>query len=246
MNSISEKAKLGKNVKIGEFTVIKDNVEIGDNVIIGNNIVIYEGTEIGNNIRIDDNTVIGKQPMRSANSIFKDDDKKEPAVINDGCIIGTGVVIYAGSEIGKEVLMADLATIREDSSVGDKTIVGRNVTIENLCEVGSECKLQTNAYITAYSEVGDNVFIAPGVVTTNDNFAGRSEERFKYHKGVIVKDGGRIAANATTMSGITINEDTLVAAGSVVTKDTPSKKIVMGSPAKEHKDVPEDQLLENQ
>src|SRR6056297_2117507 len=246
MKSISEKAKFGDNVEIGEFVVIKDNVEMGDNVVIGSNVVIYEGTKIGNNIRIDDNTIIGKQPMRSVNSIFKDDDKQPPVVIKDGAIIGTSVVIYAGSKVGKEVLMADLSTIREESSVGNKTIVGRNVTIENLCEVGSECKLQTNAYITAYSEVGDHVFIAPGVVTTNDNFAGRSEERFKYHKGVIVKDGGRIAANATTMSGITINEDTLVAAGSVVTKDTPSKKIVMGSPAKEHKDVPEDQLLENQ
>ncbi|MFW6030803.1 MAG: DapH/DapD/GlmU-related protein, partial [Halanaerobiales bacterium] len=205
-----------------------------------------EGTQIGSNIRIDDNTVIGKQPMRSVNSIFEDKDKKDPAIIGDGSLIGTGVVIYAGSKIGDEVLMADLSTIREDSSVGDKTIVGRNVTIENLCEVGANCKIQTNAYITAYSEVGDYVFIAPGVITTNDNFAGRSEERFKYHKGIIVKDGGRIGANATTLSGITINEDTLVAAGSVVTQDTPPKKIVMGSPAKEHKDVPEDQLLENQ
>ncbi len=246
MNSVSYKAKLGKNVKIGEFTVIKEKVSIGDNVIIGNNVVIHEGTKIGNNIRIDDNTVIGKQPMRSANSIFKDDDRKDPAVIGDGSIIGACVIIYAGSRIGKGVLMADLSTIREDSTVGDNTIVGRSATIENLCKVGANCKIQTNAYITAYSELGDYVFIAPGVVTTNDNFAGRSKERFKYHKGVIVKKGGRIAANATIMSGITINEDTLVAAGSIVTKDTPPQKIVMGSPAKVHKDVPEDQLLENQ
>lgn len=246
MNSISNKAILGENVEVGEFTVVKDDVKIGDNVVIGNNVIIHAGTEIGNNIRIDDNTVIGKQPMRSVNSIFKDDEKQPPAVIGDGAIIGTGVIIYAGSKVGREVLMADLATIREESTVGDKTIVGRNATIENVCTVGSNCKIQTNAYITAYSKVGDNVFIAPGVVTTNDNFAGRSEKRFKYHKGVIVKNGGRIAANATTMSGITINEDSLVAAGSVVTKDTPAKKIVMGSPAKEYKDVPEDQLLENQ
>ena len=186
--------------------------------------------------------------MRAANSIFNEDvdQEEQPAEIGDDCIIGTGVIIYAGSKVAEGVLFADLATIRENSSVGSNTIVGRNATIENYCQVGANCKIQTNAYITAYSEVGDYAFIAPGVVTTNDNYAGRSEERFKYHKGVIIKEGGRIGANATIMSGITIGEDSLVAAGSIVTEDTPPKKIVMGSPAKVHKNVPEDQLLENQ
>ena len=246
MKKISQKANMGENVSIGEFVVIKNDVEIGNSVVIGNNVVIYEGTKIGNNIRIDDNTVIGKQPMRAINSIFKDKDKRLPAVIGNGCIIGTGVVLYAGCEVGEKVLIADLATVREDASIGDKTIIGRNVSIENCCKVGSNCKIQTNAYVTAYSDIGDFVFIAPGVVTTNDNFAGRSKERFKCYKGVIVKKGGRIAANATIMSGKIINEDTLVAAGSVVTKDTLPRKIVMGAPAREHKDVPKDQLLENQ
>ncbi len=246
MQKISNSAVIGENVQIGEFTVIKEDVKIGDDCIIGNNVVLHEGTEIGDEVRIDDNVVIGKQPMRGVHSIFSDDEKYDPPRIGDETLIGTGVVIYAGSKIGGSVLMADLATLREDSSIGDNTIVGRNVTIENYCQVGSDCKLQTNCYITAYSEIGDYVFVAPGVVTTNDNFAGRSEERFKYHKGIIVEDGGRIGANVTTLSGLTVENDALVAAGSTLTEDAPAKKIVMGSPARVHKEVPEAQLLENQ
>ncbi|KYH35145.1 dTDP-3-amino-3,6-dideoxy-alpha-D-galactopyranose 3-N-acetyltransferase [Clostridium tepidiprofundi DSM 19306] len=246
MKYISEKSTIGDNVNIGHFVVIEDNVVIGDNCVIGSNVVIYEGTKIGNNVRIDDNTVIGKQPMRSVNSVFKDEEKLPPAIIGNDCLIGAGVVIYCGCKIGNKTLIADLATIRENVTVGEKTIVGRGVAIENFCEVGSYCKLETNAYITAYSTLEDYVFIAPGVVTSNDNFAARSKERFKHFKGVTVKKGGRIGAQATILPGKVIEKDGFAAAGSVVTKNIEEAKIVAGNPAKVIRDVPEDQLLENQ
>ncbi|KGN03514.1 UDP-3-O-(3-hydroxymyristoyl) glucosamine N-acyltransferase [Clostridium novyi A str. 4570] len=246
MNYISESAKLGNNVKLGHFTVVEDNVVIGDNCIIGNNVVIHEGSLIGNNVRIDDNTVIGKTPMRSVNSIFKDDKKYEPCKISDECLIGAGVIIYCGCEIGEKTLVADLAVIREDVKVGNKTIIGKGATIENFCKVGSNCKIQTNVYLTAYSEVEDYVFMAPCVVTSNDNYAARSKERFNHFKGVTIKKGGRIGAGAVVLPGKVINEDGFAAAGSVVTKDVEQSTIVAGSPAKKFKEVPEDQLLKNQ
>lgn len=246
MNHISEKSKIGTNVTIGHFTVIEDDVVIGDNCIIGNNVVIHKGTKIGSNVRIDDNTVIGKHPMRAVNSIFKDGKELAPANIKDGCLIGAGVIIYCGCEIGVNTLVADLATIREDVTIGEKTIVGRGVAIENFCRVGSNCKIETNAYLTAYSEVEDYVFIAPGVVTSNDNFAARSKERYKHFKGITIKKGGRVGAQATILPGKVISEDGFVAAGSVVTKDVDREVIVAGNPAKILKQVPEDQLLRNQ
>lgn len=246
MNYISESAKLGNNITIGMFSVIEDDVKIGDNCIIGHNVVIRKGSSIGSNVRIDDSTVIGKQPMRSVNSIFKDKDELQPASIGDACLVGAGVIIYAGCTIGQKVLVADLSTIRENVVIGNSTIIGRGVAVENYCKIGSSCKLETNVYITAYSEVSDNVFIAPGVVTSNDNFASRSKERYKHFKGVTVERGGRIGAQATILPGKVIHEDGFVAAGSVVTKDVESRKIVAGNPARILKDVPEDQLLENQ
>lgn len=246
MNYISEKSKIGQNVTVGHFVVIEDDVVIGDNCVIANNVVIHKGTKIGNNVRIDDNTVIGKQPMKSVNSIFKDEEQLPPAVIENECLIGAGVIIYCGCKIGEKTLVADLATIRENVTVGMKTIVGRGAAIENFCTVGSYCKLETNAYITAYSTLEDYVFIAPGVVTSNDNFAARSKERYEHFKGVTVKKGGRIAAQATILPGKIIEEDAFVAAGSVVTKDVSKEKIVAGNPAKIFRNVPEDQLLKNQ
>lgn len=246
MNFISEKAKVGENVSLGHFVIVEDDVMIGSNCLIGHNVVIHKGSVIGDNVRIDDNTVIGKTPMRSVNSIFKDEKQYEPCNIANDCLIGAGVIIYCGCSIGEKTLIADQAVIREDVSVGSKNIIGRSTLIENFCKVGSNCKIQTNVYITAYSEIEDNVFIAPGVTTSNDNYAARSQDRFGKFKGVTVKKGGRIGVGSVILPGKVVEEDGLVAGGSVVTKNVPKEKIVAGNPAKIFRDVPEEQLLRNQ
>lgn len=243
---IDPDARVGEATTVGRFTVIESGAVVGDGCVIGHNVVIHAGTLIGNSVRIDDGAVLGKQPMKAANSATTGDSELPPAVVGDGCIIGTSVVIYAGCTLGSRVLVADMASIREDVTVGDFTIVGRGVTVENHCSVGRYCKLESECYITAYSTLADRVFIAPGVVTSNDNFIGRTEERFKHFKGVTVERGGRIAAGAVILPGKTVGPDAVVAAGSVLTGDAPAKKVVLGSPARPLRNVPEEQLLDNQ
>lgn len=244
--SIDPSARIGSNTRWGEYCIIGANVEIGPDCEIGHHVVLHAGTRIGASVRIDDGAVIGKRPMRAANTAVTEDQDLPPAAIGDNCIIGTHVVIYRGATLGQKVLVADLSTVRENVTVGDFTIVGRGVAIENFCTIGKYCKLETNVYITAYSDVGDRVFVAPGVVTSNDNFIGRTEERFKHFKGVTVGRGGRIGVGAVILPGKKIGDDALVAAGSVLTKDAPARKIVAGVPAKTFRDVPADQLLEAQ
>jgi UDP-2-acetamido-3-amino-2,3-dideoxy-glucuronate N-acetyltransferase len=81
---------------------------------------------------------------------------------------------------------------------------------------------------------------------SNDNFLGRTEERFKWTKGPHLKKGARIGANATLMPRVVIGEDAVVGAGSVVKRDVPARKIVAGVPADLIKDTPTEQLVENQ
>lgn len=243
---IDTSAKIGNGFSCGQFCVIEKNVEIGENCVLGHNVIIHEGCKLGANVRVDDNTVIGKQPLRSKRSIFKSNKTYEPAAIGNDCLIGAQVVIYTGCEIASNVLIADSAAVREDVKVGEFTIIGRSCTVENFTTIGKKCKLETNSYITAYSVVEDYCFIAPGVVTTNDNYLGRTEERFKHFKGVTIRKGGRIGGGAVILPGLEIGEDAVVAAGAVVTKNVPAGKLYVGMPAKEFRDVPEEQLLKNQ
>jgi len=121
-------------------------------------------------------------------------------------------------------LVADLSTVRENVTVGDFTIVGRGVAIENYCKIGKKCKLETNVYVTAYSTIGDYCFLAPGALTSNDNYMGRTEKRFKEYGGVTVKKGGRIGVGAVILPNKIVEEDTVIVAGSVLTKNTEPKK----------------------
>jgi len=118
--------------------------------------------------------------------------------------------------------------------------------VENQCRIGRHCKLETESYITAYSTLEDRVFVAPGVVTSNDNFVGRTKERFAHFKGVTVRRGARLGAGATVLPGKEVGEDALVAAGAVLTHDAPPRRIVAGVPARDVRPVAADQLLENQ
>ncbi len=239
-------ARIGTGSTYGEHCVFGANVVIGKDCRIGHGVIFHDDVVVGDGVRIDDHAVLGKRPMRAASSATTKDAEFAPLKIGDGCIIGTAAVLYRGLTLGRKCLVADMATVREEVTVCDRTIVGRGVTIENQCTVGKFVKLETECYITAYSTIEDRVFIAPGVVTSNDNFVGRTRERFDHFKGVTVKKGGRIGAGSVILPGKTVGEDALVAAGSVVTKDVPAGKIVMGSPARILKDVPPSQLLEAQ
>ncbi len=243
---ISPTARLGINVKLGYNVIIEDRVFIGDDVIIGHNVVIREDTVIGNGCVIADNTVLGKKPMKAGLSATTEQKELAPLIIGDYVNIGANCVIYRGAKLGNHVFVGDLASIREDVTIGEMTIIGRGVTVENKTFIGKYVKIETEAYITALSTIEDYCFIAPEVTFTNDNFLGRTEERKKYFKGPTVKKGARIGANATILPGVIIEEDALVGAGAVVTRNVPARKIVVGVPAKVIGDVPNEQLLENQ
>jgi UDP-2-acetamido-3-amino-2,3-dideoxy-glucuronate N-acetyltransferase len=245
-NFVHPSAQIGAGTQLGYNSVVHENARIGDNCKIGSGVVIHPGAVIGNNVRIDDHTVVGKLPMKAALSAVTREHPLDPCVIGDDCLIGAMTVIYRGCVLRNKVMVADLASLRENVEVGELTIIGRGVTVENQVRIGSRCKLETEAYITALSEIGDGCFIAPEVTFTNDNFLGRTRERFKFHKGVTMKRGARIGANVTVLPGLTLGEDALVAAGSIVTRDVPARKVVLGAPAKVWRDVPPEQLLENQ
>ena len=246
MSTLHTSAAVGADTTFGEGCVFGAGVRIGRGCRIGHHVVIHDDTVVGDDVRIDDHATLGKQPMKAANSATTRDQVLPPLTVGDTCIVGTGAVLYRGATIEGKVLMADLCTVRENVSIGRGTIVGRGVTVENFCTVGRYCKLESECYITAYSTLEDRVFVAPGVVTSNDNFVGRTAERFKHFKGVTVRRGGRIGAGSVILPGIEIGEDGLVAAGSVVTRDVPARTIVMGSPARPWRETPIEQRLENQ
>jgi acetyltransferase-like isoleucine patch superfamily enzyme len=205
---------------------------------------VYEGTVLGEGVRVLENAVVGKQPSLGVSSTAKRD-PLPPTTIGDGTVISTGAIVFAGSSIGSGCIVGDQSCIRERVSMADDCILGRGSLIENDTTVGAGTRIQAEAYITAYSTLEEDVFIAPCVVTTNDNFMGRTEKRKSLMKGPTIRRGARVGGGAILLPGIEVGEEAFIAAGAVVTKDVPPRKLVVGSPARVVRDVDEDELRAN-
>ena len=207
--------------------------------------IVYPGTVLGKGVKVLENAVVGKQPSLSPRSTTKRE-PQPPTEIGDGTIVSTGAIIFAGSHIGARVILGDQSCVRERVRIGDDVVLGRGTLVENDVTIGELTKIQADAYITAYSTLEDNVFIAPCVVTTNDNFMGRTERRHELIKGPTIRRGARIGGGAILLPGIVIGEEAFVGAGAVVTKDVPARMLVVGSPARILRAVDDAELLENQ
>jgi len=207
--------------------------------------VVYPGTVLGEGVKVLEYAVVGKQPALSPRSTAKRE-PLPPVEIGDGTIVSTGAIVFAGSTIGARVILGDQSCVRERVALGDDVVLGRGSIVENDSTVGAMTKIQADAYITAYSTLEEQVFIAPCVVTTNDNFMGRTERRHELIKGPTIRRGARIGGGAILLPGVEIGEEAFVGAGAVVTKNVESRMLVVGNPARVMRAVPEDELLENQ
>jgi acetyltransferase-like isoleucine patch superfamily enzyme len=204
--------------------------------------VVYPGTVLGEGVRVLEYAVVGKQPVLSPRSTAKKEDLP-PTELGDGTVVSTGAIVFAGTTIGARVIVGDQACVRERVTLGDDVVVGRGTLIENDTAVGALTKIQAGAYITAYSTLEDNVFVAPCVITTNDNFMGRTEQRHDLIKGPTIRRGARIGGGATLCPGVEIGEEAFVGAGAVVIADVPPRAVVVGNPARRIRDVPDDELV---
>jgi acetyltransferase-like isoleucine patch superfamily enzyme len=205
---------------------------------------VYPGTVLGDGVRVLENAVVGKQPSLGASSTARRE-PLPPARIGDGTVVSTGAIVFAGTTVGDRCVVGDQSCIRERVTMGDDCVLGRGSLIENDTTVGAGTRIQAEAYVTAYSTLEEDVFVAPCVVTTNDDFMGRTEKRKELMRGPTIRRSARIGGGAILCPGVEVGEEAFVGAGAVVTKDVPPRVVVVGSPARVLRDVHPEELREN-
>ncbi len=140
--------------------------------------------------------------------------------------------------LGKDVKIASFVNLY-GCSIGDGTKIGTFVEIQKNAVIGKRCKIQSHSFICEGVTLEDEVFIGHGVIfindiyprATNESGALQSEEDWTVIR-TLVKRRASIGSNATILGGITIGDEAIIGAGSVVTKDVPPKTIVAGNPAR--------------
>ena len=124
-------------------------------------------------------------------------------------------------------------------TIDDNSKIGAFVEIQKGASIGKNCKISSHTFICEGVQIEDNCFVGHGVMFTNDLFpratnldgTQQSDEDWTLVE-TFVKKGASIGSNATILCGITIGENALIGAGSVVTKNVPKNAIVAGNPAK--------------
>ena len=175
---------------------------------------------VGPDSVIDPGVIIGYPPGRPGT--FTD------VTIGRGARIRTGTVIYAGVEIGDDFETGHNAVIREENRIGSHATIWNNTTIDYGCVIGDRVKIHCNIYVAQFTTIEDDVFMAPGVTIANDPHPICT----KCMQGPTIRRGARIGVNVTLLPLITIGENALVGAGSVVTADVPAGMAVAGNPAR--------------
>jgi acetyltransferase-like isoleucine patch superfamily enzyme len=148
------------------------------------------------------------------------------------------VCIAPSVKLGKDVKLSKFINLY-GCEIGDQTKIGAFVEIQKNARVGRCCKISSHSFICEGVDIEDDVFVGHGVTFINDTYpratvAGgglQTEADWKVEKTKVCR-GASIGSGSTILSNITVGENAIVGAGSVVTKDVPANAIVAGNPAK--------------
>ncbi len=146
-------------------------------------------------------------------------------------------------KLGKDVKLSKFINLY-GCEIGDETKIGAFVEIQKNAKVGKRCKISSHTFICEGVTIEDNVFVGHGVTFVNDSYprattsdGGLQTEQDWHVELTVVKKGASIGSGATILSKVTIGENAIVGAGSVVTKDVPPNKIVAGNPARQLRSI---------
>lgn len=151
----------------------------------------------------------------------------EPAdvFIHDSAHVSPKATLGRGTKVWINV------QIRENVSIGESCIISKDVYIDEGVTIGDRCKVQNSVSVYKGVTIADDVFVGPNVSFTND-LVPRSFNTEWAITLTKVETGASIGANATIVCGVTLGEYSMVAAGSVVTRDVPPYTLVKGNPAR--------------
>lgn len=200
MNIISKKAQIGKNVKFGNFVIVYDGVQIGDNCII------ESYCEIG----------------------YPNGREKGPLRLGANARIRSHSVLYAGSEIGENLVTGHHVTIRENMKIGNDFQIGTFSDLQGESTIGNFTKFHSSVHVGQYSKIGNYVWILPYTVLTNDPHPPSDVQI----KGPEISDYAVIAVSCIIFPDVKVGKGALVGAGCVLRHDLPDNQIAVGNPSK--------------
>ena len=147
-------------------------------------------------------------------------------------------IIAPTVKLGRDVSLGHFINLY-GCTIGDETKIGPFVEIQKNAFIGKRCKIQSHSFICEGVTIEDEAFVGHGVMFTNDKYPRATADSGSLQTEAdwkvvptVIKRRASIGSNATILCGVTVGEEAIVGAGSVVLHDVPAKTIVAGNPAK--------------
>jgi len=133
--------------------------------------------------------------------------------------------------IGNDTKFWQFCIVLQNAKVGKNCNINSHTFIENDVIIANNVTVKCGVYLWDGLRIEDNVFIGPNVTFTNDKYP-RSKEYPQEFQTTVIKKGASIGANSTILGGVTVGENSMIGAGSLVTKNIPDRELWVGNPAK--------------
>jgi len=195
--------------------------------MIASTAIIYKNVRLGKNVIVEDHCVVGCPPSG------KEDGELE-TFIGDGSHIRVGTIIYAGNTIGENFQTGNKANIRELNNIGNNVSVGTLSVVEHHVEIEDDVRIHTQVFIPEFTTLRRGAWLGPNVVCTNAMYP-KSPGVKDNLVGPEIMEGAIIGANSTLLPGVKVGANSIVGAGSVVTKSVEEGVVVCGNPARKIK-----------
>lgn len=211
---------------INNGAVIYEGAIIEKNCIIDNGAIIYPGAIIREKSYIGPFCIIGEHTM----DFYRNpgNHKYLPTEIGANSIVRANTIIYEDVKTGNDFQTGHNVTIREKSVIGKNCSIGSYSDIQGKLKMGDFVRLHSNVHLGQLTEIDDYVWLFPYVITTNDMYPPHDKL-----SGVKIGKYALVTTNVTILPGVTIGENSFVAAKALVTKDVKPFTFVKGSPAVE-------------
>lgn len=222
---------------------IERGVVIPADTAIGPHVTIYAGVEIGPGVSFGQGAILGRPQRRDARSRTPRHPEGLATIIAEGCQIGSTTVIDAGATLLASARVADHAVVRAGAVIEEESMLGWNSGIGHYARVGRRTRIQNGVSVGPWAQIGADVLISPGVTMIGDPTMGRrmSSER---QPGVVIGRACRIGTGAILIPPVTIGEEAIIGAASIVRRDVPARSVAVGAPARVVREVRDDELLE--
>jgi acetyltransferase-like isoleucine patch superfamily enzyme len=205
---------LGAGARIGAFAVVHGGARLGAGVVVGHGVVVGE-PETGYALRA------------------HHDGHGATTVLDDGVVLRSGAIVYAGVRIGRRTVVGHGTLLRTGVTIGADSQLGHLMTVERDTHIGDRVRCSPLTHLTAQMHIGDDAFIGARVGTINDkHLIWRDPDHEEPLCPPRIEAGAKVGTGVVLLPGVVVGTGALVGAGSVVTRDVAPGTTVFGNPAR--------------